>query len=165
MNVYIEAVIQRCSVKKVFLEISQNLQENTCASKIKVAFPRKHLCRESNCEFCRISRYTFLHRKPLMAAFVYIRIFKKKTWHRQSNSKLRWRESAVELTLSPRVFGSQVSRSHLIYSLRRPIDYCCRSCTILWMILKKNLFIEALCRLWFRKYAQCKPLFPFQSNA
>ena len=28
---FVEAVIQRCSVKKVFLEISQNLQENTCA--------------------------------------------------------------------------------------------------------------------------------------
>ena len=27
----LEAVVQRCSVKKVFLEISQNLQENTCA--------------------------------------------------------------------------------------------------------------------------------------
>ena len=26
-----EAVARRCSVKKVFLEISQNLQENTCA--------------------------------------------------------------------------------------------------------------------------------------
>ena len=27
----IEAVAQKCSVKKVFLEISQNSQENTCA--------------------------------------------------------------------------------------------------------------------------------------
>ena len=27
----LEAVVQRCSVKKVFSEISQNLQENTCA--------------------------------------------------------------------------------------------------------------------------------------
>ena len=27
----LEAVVQRCSVKKVFLEILQNLQENTCA--------------------------------------------------------------------------------------------------------------------------------------
>ena len=27
----IEAVAQRCSLKKVFLEISQNSQENTCA--------------------------------------------------------------------------------------------------------------------------------------
>ena len=26
-----EAVVQRCSVRKVFLEISQNSQENTCA--------------------------------------------------------------------------------------------------------------------------------------
>ena len=26
-----EAVAQRCSVKKMFLEISQNSQENTCA--------------------------------------------------------------------------------------------------------------------------------------
>ena len=29
--VLLEAVVQRCSVKKVFLEISQNLQENNCA--------------------------------------------------------------------------------------------------------------------------------------
>ena len=28
---YNEAVVQRCSVKNVFLEISQNSQENTCA--------------------------------------------------------------------------------------------------------------------------------------
>ena len=30
-NLFIEAVAQRCHVEKVFLEISQNLQENTCA--------------------------------------------------------------------------------------------------------------------------------------
>ena len=30
-----EAVIQRCSVKKVLLEISQNSQENTC---VRVSF-------------------------------------------------------------------------------------------------------------------------------
>ena len=29
-HVHAEAVVQRCSVKKVFLEISQNSQENTC---------------------------------------------------------------------------------------------------------------------------------------
>ena len=33
--VALEAVARRCSVKKVFLEISQNSQENTCA---KVSF-------------------------------------------------------------------------------------------------------------------------------
>ena len=30
-NLVAEAVVQRCSVKKMFLEISQNSQENTCA--------------------------------------------------------------------------------------------------------------------------------------
>ena len=33
-----EAVVQRCSLKKAFLEISQNSQENTCA---KVSFLMK----------------------------------------------------------------------------------------------------------------------------
>ena len=33
-------VVQRCSVKKVFLEISQNSQENTCAR----VFIKKRLC-------------------------------------------------------------------------------------------------------------------------
>ena len=34
-----EAVAQRCSVKEVFLEISQNSQENTCA---RVSFSKKN---------------------------------------------------------------------------------------------------------------------------
>ena len=44
-----EAVVQRCSVKKVFLEISQNSQVFSC-------------------EFCEISKNTFFHRTPLVAA-------------------------------------------------------------------------------------------------
>ena len=32
---FLEAVVQRCSVKKVFLETSQNSQENTC---VRVSF-------------------------------------------------------------------------------------------------------------------------------
>ena len=32
-----EAVIWRCSVEKVFLEITQNSQENTCAKKARKA--------------------------------------------------------------------------------------------------------------------------------
>ena len=31
-KIKLEAVVQRCSVKRVFLEMSQNSQENTCAS-------------------------------------------------------------------------------------------------------------------------------------
>ena len=30
-QIIVKAVAQRCSMKKVFLEISQNSQENTCA--------------------------------------------------------------------------------------------------------------------------------------
>ena len=45
-----ETVARRCSVKKVFLEISQNSQENTCASA------------------CSFIKNTFSYRTPLMAA-------------------------------------------------------------------------------------------------
>ena len=34
--IYTEAVAERFSVKKVFLEISQNSQENTCASHLQL---------------------------------------------------------------------------------------------------------------------------------
>ena len=44
-----EAVVQRYSVKKVFLEISQNSQESTC-------------------EFCEISKNVFFYRTPPVAA-------------------------------------------------------------------------------------------------
>ena len=57
---YIEAVVRRCSVKKVFLEISQNSQENTCA---RVSFLIKLMtcnfikketrAQVVSCEFCR----------------------------------------------------------------------------------------------------------------
>ena len=56
-----EAVVQRCSVKKAFLEISQNSQENTCA---RVSFLRKLF----SCEFCEISKNTYFHKAPLVAA-------------------------------------------------------------------------------------------------
>ena len=56
-----EAVVQRCSVKKAFLEISQNSQENTCAG---VSFLRKLF----SCELCEISKNTYFHKTPLVAA-------------------------------------------------------------------------------------------------
>ena len=48
-----EAVIQTCSVKKVFLEISQNLQENTCARvSFLINFIKKEtLAQVISCEF------------------------------------------------------------------------------------------------------------------
>ena len=52
-----EAVTQRCSVKKLFLEISQNSQEHICA-KAQV-FP---------CEFCEICKNTFFCTAPVAAS-------------------------------------------------------------------------------------------------
>ena len=73
--IHLEAVAQRCYVKKLFLEISQNSQENTCA---RVSFLIKlqacdfikkgTLGQVFSCEFCEISRNTFYDRTPPVAA-------------------------------------------------------------------------------------------------
>ena len=71
-----EAVAQRCSVKKVFLEISQNLQENTCARVPFLIKCRPQACsfikneilpQVFSCEFCEISKNTFSNRTPPVA--------------------------------------------------------------------------------------------------
>ena len=70
-----EAVAQRCSVKKVFLEISPNSQENTCARASFLILKKETLeaCnfikKETlalvlSCEFCEISKNTFSYRPP-----------------------------------------------------------------------------------------------------
>ena len=53
---YTEPVVQRCSVKNVFLEISQNSQENTCT---RVSFLIKLQVHVFSFEFCEISENTF----------------------------------------------------------------------------------------------------------
>ena len=64
-----EAVSRRCSVKKVFLEILQNSQENTCGKdsfliKLQTS-PCNFIKKETlaqvlfSCEFCEISKSTF----------------------------------------------------------------------------------------------------------
>ena len=72
-----EGVAQRCSVKKVFLAILQNSQENTCA---RVSFFNKVTGGAFNfmkkgdsgtgvsCEFCEISKNTFSYRTPPVVA-------------------------------------------------------------------------------------------------
>ena len=52
--------MRRCSVKKVFLEISQNSGENTCARK------KETLAHVFSFEFCEISKNTFSNRTPLV---------------------------------------------------------------------------------------------------
>ena len=64
-------------MKKVFLEISQNSQENTCASlffnEVAGLMPATLLQKETlaqvfSCEFCEISKNTFSCRTPLATA-------------------------------------------------------------------------------------------------
>ena len=56
-----EAVLRRCSVKKVFLNISQS--PDAC-NFIK----KETLTQVFSCEFCEIFRNTFFYRTPLVAA-------------------------------------------------------------------------------------------------
>ena len=74
-----EAVSRRCSVKKTFLEISQNSQENTCARvpfliKLRaLAFnfiKNETLTKVFSCEYCEISKNTFCYRTAPVAASV-----------------------------------------------------------------------------------------------
>ena len=65
------AVVQKCSVKKLFLEILQNSQENTCArASFLIKLKKETLVQVFSCEFCEISKNTFFHRTPLVAASV-----------------------------------------------------------------------------------------------
>ena len=63
-----EAVAQRCSVEKVFLEILQNSQESTCA-RVSFLIKLQTLAQVFCCEFCEISKNTFSYRTPSVAAF------------------------------------------------------------------------------------------------
>ena len=56
-----EAVVQRCSVKNMLLEISQNSQENTCAREPESCnfIKKETLALAFSCEFCKISKNTF----------------------------------------------------------------------------------------------------------
>ena len=68
-----EAVAQRCSVKKVFLEISQNSLENTCARvsfliKLQACIKKETLPQVFSSEFCESSKNTFSCRTPPVAA-------------------------------------------------------------------------------------------------
>ena len=65
-----EAVVQRCSIKKMFLEISQNPQEITCArASFLIKFIKKETLEQVfSCEFCEISRNIFSYRTARVAA-------------------------------------------------------------------------------------------------
>ena len=56
-----EAVPRRCSIKKVFLKISQNSKENTCArvSFLKKSIKKETLAQVFSYKFCEITKNTF----------------------------------------------------------------------------------------------------------
>ena len=116
------------------------------------------------------STQKFLHALKKFFDFSFVCFHCKKTSHfGKVNKKVKTERSAIKLRLSPRVWDSQVSTSsplpHLpCYSLKRPINYCCRTSPILCMIFKICMFIKTLCRTLFTKYAHYKPLFPFENN-
>ena len=78
-----EAVTQRCSLKKMFLEILQNSLENTCArvfffNKVAGSGLQLNYKRDTGtgifCEFCKISRSTFSYRSPPVSASMFCMI-------------------------------------------------------------------------------------------
>ena len=80
LQVVAKAVVQRCSVKMVFLEISQNSQKNTCTRasfSIKLQpeacnfIKKETLTQVFSCEICEIPKNTSLDRTPLVAASVH----------------------------------------------------------------------------------------------
>ena len=62
-----EAVIQRCSVKKVFLKISQNSEENICA-RVSFLIKLQTWGLAFSSEFWKIFKNIFFYRTPLVTA-------------------------------------------------------------------------------------------------
>ena len=72
-----DAVARRCSVKKVFLEISQNSQGSICTRvSVLIKLQASGLQQVFSCEFCEISKNTFSNRTPLVAASANTILFK-----------------------------------------------------------------------------------------
>ena len=78
-HLWTEKSSKRCSVKKVFLEISQNWQGNTCArvsclinlqAEACNFIKKETLSQAFSSGFWEISKSTFSHRTPLVAASV-----------------------------------------------------------------------------------------------
>ena len=72
-----EVAAQTYSVKKTFLEISENSQENACASvpfliKLQAQacnfIKKETLAQVFSCEFCKIFKSTISYRTPLVSA-------------------------------------------------------------------------------------------------
>ena len=73
---YIEPATRGVLCKMVFLEISQNSQEKTCA---RINFiKKKTLAQVFSCQFCEISKNTFFTEHLWTIAFNYGMLYRKK---------------------------------------------------------------------------------------
>ena len=82
MEISTEAVAQRCSVKKMFLKVSQNSQENTCArqrlffNKVRPQacnfIKKESLAQVFSCGFYEISKNTFFFKEHLRWPLLYL---------------------------------------------------------------------------------------------
>ena len=70
MKKFTKPVAQRCSVKKVFLEISQNSQERTCA---RVSFLINNIHRGFSVNFVKFLRTPFYIKTPQVTASVLLK--------------------------------------------------------------------------------------------
>ena len=106
-----EAVVQRCSVKKMFLEVSQNLQENTCA-RVSTLLKKKtwHRCFPVNFAkflrtsflqntsggcFCCYFLFTYFMYSLLFAVFIYV-LFTNRYYN--CTSKVRQMNNMLQCT-------------------------------------------------------------------
>ena len=98
---YLIQAVTRCVLwKKVFLEISQNSQENTCARasfliKLQACnfIKTETLAQVFSCEFCEISKNIFCCRTPLVTTSDSISIY---PWTKKSPYMSKIREMYVE---------------------------------------------------------------------
>ena len=71
LQIQTEAVVQRCSIKQVFLKIWQNSQENTCARvSFLIKLQAEAQAQVFSCEFCEFFKNICFHKKPTVAASV-----------------------------------------------------------------------------------------------
>ena len=70
--IFAETVVQTCSVKKLFLENSQNSHENTCSRVSFLINKREALSLVFSYEFWEIFKNSFFHRTPPVADSVFV---------------------------------------------------------------------------------------------
>ena len=96
----LEAVVRRCSVRKVFWEMLQNSQDSQNSQnsrrRMQLYACKETLAKVFSCEFCRISKNTFFHRTPLVAAFWKL-TGKQKCFHRGTSLIKGWDFISVTL--------------------------------------------------------------------